>query len=411
MANQKHVVMKRSLAKALLEAGIQHFDGGGTTQGFGQGSGAVGAISGLLTPQNQYQAQLAPTDYTNFSPYLTAAANNSLSGYGTSQSLLGQQQSLASQLLAQGNGAGPNPAQAALNENTAENIKNQAALAASVRGSNANPGLIARQAAMQGSATQQQAVGQEATLAAEQQLAAQSAAANVLNQAGSQNVAEQGVNNSLYGTSAGAENTQNSNTIQNYNMAQGINSQIAQNNANATNKTSSNLVGGVLGGGSSIMSMFDEGGEVGESATVNVPNLNDANAVASDNWNSSGGGGGSGGGGKSGGGLSSLFSMLNEGGPATNYKLGGNVPGKAKYPGNNPKNDVVPALLSKGEDVLPNSVTQAPDAPERAKKFVEMLQEQQGEKTKGYGKVLKAKATLKDRVERLEKLCSGGMAQ
>lgn len=50
---------------------------------------------------------------------------------------------------------------------------------------------------------------------------------------------------------------------------------------------------------------------------------------------------------------------------------GGHVPGQPKVRGNNPINDTVPAVLSPGEIVIPNSITQSPhDAPQKAAAFV-----------------------------------------
>ncbi len=104
---------------------------------------------------------------------LTAA-----NGVGTQQSairglqgLAGQQQNTAGMYQNIASGTGPNPAQAALNQSTGQNVANQAALMAGQRGASQNVGLLARQAAQQGAATQQQAVGQGATLQAQQQLA------------------------------------------------------------------------------------------------------------------------------------------------------------------------------------------------------------------------------------------------
>lgn len=88
------------------------------------------------------------------------------------QGLSGQQQSLAGQYQNIAAGQGANPAQAMLNNATGQNIASQAALMASQRGAGANVGLMARQAAQQGGALQQQAVGQGAQLQAQQQLAA-----------------------------------------------------------------------------------------------------------------------------------------------------------------------------------------------------------------------------------------------
>lgn len=84
-----------------------------------------------------------------------------------------QQQQLANALQAQSQGQGPNPAQAALANQTGANVSQQAALMAGQRGAGANAGLIARQAGQQGAGIQQQAVGQGAQMQAQQQLAAQ----------------------------------------------------------------------------------------------------------------------------------------------------------------------------------------------------------------------------------------------
>lgn len=87
---------------------------------------------------------------------------------------------------------------------------------------------------------------------------------------------------------------------------------------------------------------------------------------------------------------------------------GGTVPGQAKVKGDSTKNDTQPTLLSPGEEVLPRSVTMAKDAPERAAAFVRHLQQRDGKRDKpGYGRVLDAKKSLKERVTALEK-CMGG---
>jgi hypothetical protein len=78
------------------------------------------------------------------------------------------QSNVFNQLQGVANGTGPNPAQAMLNNTTGQNIQQQAALMGSQRGVGANPGLLARQAAMQGANIQQQAAGQGAALQANQ---------------------------------------------------------------------------------------------------------------------------------------------------------------------------------------------------------------------------------------------------
>src|SRR5579859_1340828 len=52
-------------------------------------------------------------------------------------------------------------------------------------------------------------------------------------------------------------------------------------------------------------------------------------------------------------------------------KTGGKVSGKASVPGDSPKNDTVKAMLSPGEIVIPRSIAQSDNAPEKAKAFVE----------------------------------------
>lgn len=53
--------------------------------------------------------------------------------------------------------------------------------------------------------------------------------------------------------------------------------------------------------------------------------------------------------------------------------IGGEVPGRPKVPGNSKLNDRVHALLSPGEVVLPRTVAQAPNAPDRARQFMSAL--------------------------------------
>lgn len=93
--------------------------------------------------------------------------NAAISGLG---GIAGRQQGLEGQYQNIANGTGPNPAMAQLNQTTGQNVANQAALMAGQRGASSNVGLLARQAAQQGAATQQQAVGQGATMEANQRL-------------------------------------------------------------------------------------------------------------------------------------------------------------------------------------------------------------------------------------------------
>lgn len=433
--------MKNSKHKAFLDAvkakgGVKYMDLGGpttptlapqavstltpqTTQAGGQG--LLGGLASQFTVQNPYQAQLAPTTSLDYSPVINQAAQNSLAGYGQSQGNIAAEQQLTQQLLAQSQGQGPNPAQAALAQNTGSNVANQAALAAGQRGGAANVGLLQRQAAQQGSGIQQNAVGQAATLGAQQQLAAQQGAAALQGQIGNQITNQQASNNQLFGAGAGSANAQNNNLVGNYGMAQGLNAQAAQNNANAVGKTGSGILGGVgdlvgkgIGGiGSLIGSLFAEGGEVKDldplppsyaeggpvswagqflnsspnemgqfstpqepgTVSVSTPTLQGpAPEPAKDK--SSGGGGMSS--------MLPLLALLNKGGSAKPVKgeelasKGKIVPGKAKVKGDSLKNDTVPAMLSPGEIVIPKSIAEHPDAANKAAQFVMQIKAKQG---------------------------------
>lgn len=423
-----HVIMKHSLAKALLDAGIEHFDTGGTT--------SVGML-GSLTPQSQYGVQ-APTITTQDN-----LGTNANQLYGQNQDINTNQNTLASQLQQQAIGQGPNPAQNQLAQATGANVSNQAALMAGQRGAGANVGLMARQAAEQGAGIQQAAAGQAATLGAQQQLGAQANLQNLYNQQAQAALQGQGIQQQALAAQNATQTTGQLGASQ-------VNAQTAQQNANNSASTLGGLIGGV---GSAVASIFNKGGDVqkldsGGYATATNPNLilrttsPGANKGISQGVGSLGsallnkspssflGQSGSSGAAPTLGvdtsmpsssdlaagtnmngslapvsdvspafgselstaapSLGSVGPLLSEGGAIDGTDGISQVPGEAEVDGDSLKNDVVPALLSPHEAVLPRSVTMAADAPERAKKFVEMLQDRKG-KSGGYGKVLRAR--------------------
>lgn len=164
------------------------------------------------------------------------------------------QSNVYNQLQGVANGTGPNPAQAMLSQATGANTANQAALMAGQRGAGANSGLIARQAAQQGAANQEQAAGQGATLQANQSL-------NALGQAG--NIAGQQVNN-LDSATSGLTGAQLQNQGQQLGYQQGanqINAGVAQQNVNSQNQFAGQLIGGIAGGAGAALGLAN-GGEV-----------------------------------------------------------------------------------------------------------------------------------------------------
>lgn len=170
---------------------------GSVVPGIGTAVGAVGGallggISSLLGDMGDDNAPKMPNIVDPVTgKQITDAEGNVVA---TQQDLQNFNQTLAAQNGAQNQtdvynrygqiaaGQGPNPALAQLNQTTGANVANQAALMAGQRGASANTGLIARQAAQQGADIQQQAVGQAATLEANQQLNALGAQAGIAGQ-------------------------------------------------------------------------------------------------------------------------------------------------------------------------------------------------------------------------------------
>lgn len=75
-------------------------------------------------------------------------------------------------------------------------------------------------------------------------------------------------------------------------------------------------------------------------------------------------------------------------GGAAGAAHGALIGGQAIHPGDNKKNDIVPAMLSPGEIVIPRSKANDPD---KAKEFVEALLSEKRKKETSYSDVLKAK--------------------
>jgi hypothetical protein len=333
-------------------------------------------------------------------PSTVAQANEQ---YGNVQQGLTQQQQFLNALAAQNGiqnqsnvynqlqgvaqGTGPNPAQAALNQATQANIANQAAMMAGQRGSSANPALIARQAAMQGANTQQQAVGQGATLQAQQQLnalgqlgqmsgqqvAQQQAAQNAYNtQAlGAQGNVLQGINNQN-NAAVGMQSNWNNNQTSQANAQTGLMGDIFKGVTGAIGKgaslfgpaaktaTSNSAVGGSSELGPNMM-MAAEGGQVKAPKSFvgrhfhRLAQGGEVEALVSPGEKY----------------LSpQAVEAVKQG--ASPLKEGATIPGKPKVSGakNSYANDTVPATLEEGGIVLPRSVTQAKDPAKKAAEFV-----------------------------------------
>ncbi len=416
---------------------VQHFDAGGTvlsgqtTAGTANASdptaGIAGTVGSVLGTNNNFQATGA-----NITPGTNVAQLNS--AYTGAQGALGQagnlvgtlnpgvaegagsQGFLTNQLTKQAQGIGANPAQAQLNQATGQNIAQAAALAAGTRGAGANAGLVAENAARQGAATQQGAIGQSATLQAQQQLAAQQQlqglAATQVNQGTGAvqlaNQAQQNEQNILQGANTAANNA----AVSMQGNINTTNAAVAAGNQNADQGVIGSIGSGIKSIGGAIAGLFAEGGAVGKPSMPLDPHMHEmasiyhphyagggevwqpSNPVQSPIVNLGGpnmpaytgdfGKSGSGpsapsapagqtsttqgygpgsqamaGGAGDAGGVTDMMSELGpagmmaaQGGKVPNYKTGGKVPGKAKVGHDDYKNDTVSAKLSPGEVVM-----------------------------------------------------------
>ncbi len=255
--------------------------------GGSKSSGLMGPISNLIGSQNNFEAAKPSLIQTTNNPQINAANAQSLAalqqmnalnpqlaalhGIGNEASAYGQMQGLANQYQGLANGTGPNIALDQLNQTTGQNVANQAALMGGQRGAGANAGLLARQIAQQGANTQQQAVGQAATMRAQQQLAAMQglqqqqgmlgnyAANEAGQQIGQTNAYDQAAQNyqaNLLNAAAGL-NAANVNATSNQNT---VNAGVAGQNA----QTNGQMFGSMMNGAGGMMAMMADGGEVAD---------------------------------------------------------------------------------------------------------------------------------------------------
>lgn len=287
-------------------------------------------------PTNAFQAQQAPLVQQDFQ----AIINNALAQQA---GVYGDQNALVASLQAQAAGTGgPNLAQQQLQNATNQNIQSQAGATASIRG--LSPALAQRLIAQQGANIQQQAAGQSAEQAMMLQLAAQQQLAGVLGQ-------QQAGNLNQFGTGAQAFGTQNALGLQNFQNAQGLNADVAAQNANlqagaqglaanvtqANNARSDRWAGAALNAAGPLLDKATSGGPTG-GAPGYTPSGDPQNPSFV--------------------GPPSPYPTPSTPGAAH----GGRVPGRARYPGDDRRNDTEPFMLAPGELVVPASIADDPEA-------------------------------------------------
>lgn len=365
-----HTVMSKKLAQALMESSMQHFGSGGL----------VGGILPALGADNEFHAESGGFTQGQIEHQ-----------YNQEQDVYGQQQALASQLLAQTQGQGPG--QQLIAQQAGQNAAQQGALMASARGASSNPALVARQAALAGQAGQQQALNSQAAL----QLQSQGALAQQQAQMGNQALQGQSI-------AQGALASQNQ-----------VNAGVAGQNSQQNSGLLGGIVGGIagafglakggqvpkmaVGGPVQMMGMQNYAGapqmpggagnmadsmDLGHTAGAGLNKWlkkpgSDPNALAGgpmdmmDNNPMLSPGAELGG-------VMPMMAMASQGGsiPFRQMLAGGNVGGKAKVSGDSEKNDTVPTMLSPGEVVIPRSIAQSADAPEKAAEFLRHLKSKKG---------------------------------
>lgn len=324
----------------------------GTVTGLlGMGGGAAGTGVQITNPVSGQELAGANSGVQN-----SLNSQNDLLNALTAQNGIQNQSNVYNQLQDIAAGQGPNPAQAMLNQATGQNVANQASLMAGQRGAAANPALIARQAAQQGAGIQQNAIGQGATMQANQSLNALTTAGQLANQMASNRMSQ---NQALTNAELQRQGTLN-NAYGNYNQIQ---SGLAQN----VQKQQSQVLGGIMNGASAGMGML--GG------TPQAPAASGQNSILAGEASPMNGAIYSAKGGQIpnqpmsivGQHLAGMYGGGNVGG---SLQSGGHVPGNAKVSGDSYKNDTVKAMLSPGEIVLPRSVVNSKDPVRSSAEFV-----------------------------------------
>jgi len=306
-------------------------------------------VEPIRAQQIAADAQAAGIDEYSFQQVLDSAR-------AREGSLAGQQDQYLDTLRAQAAGEGvPSLAEMQLRRGLAQVQQGAAGSMAAQRG--LNPALAARLVGQQQAQAGQEFAGQAAMLRAQEQLDAQKLLGATL-----QGV--RGQEQAMFGMGMQGNQAQNQLTSQNFNTAQSLNAQIRENNRRAemdAQRMNFNAQQGMdqrnlqaVGG------LYETGSEYfGNQATRPTPTTPTPGPSAVPDYNL--------------GGPSAWW----RGGMVRGYADGGLVDeaamlvmGVPEVPGDSPRNDTVDAKLSPGEVVIPRSVVNAPDAPDRAAEFV-----------------------------------------
>ena len=288
---------------------------------------------------------------------------------GQGQNIYGQQQSLADALLARSQGrGGPSLAELQLGQTLDTNRRDVARrLAGAGRG--INPALAQRLLMQEQARLNQTAAGQSAILRAQEQLAAQTALGNQLAQM-------RGAETSMFGTAGQLGLGQAKSQAELAEAQKARDLQVAIENQRAAQAAA---------GQAQAQGQFEANADIRRAEATSNAAVETAKAIDEANKNNPA--------------TQPTPSTPTppaakaHGGYVRKYAEGGKVKAAmgALTKMDNEKNDVVPAMLSPGEIVLPRSIVNSPNAPVAAAKFVEALM---ANKDKKNAKMLALKAAL-----------------
>lgn len=266
------------------------------------------------------------------------------------QNGLGNQSQVYNQLQGIANGTGPNPAQQQYQNNVNQIAQQQAGAIASQRG--ISPALQSELMSQQAGLAKTNAAGAGAEALANQQLNAIGAAGNMANQQSANQIGATGMNTQAnlqnQGNLLGAMGGYNNSLTSGQGSINAANAGMAGNMINGQ--------AGVIQGIGGALGLMKSGGAGGAASPAAAAPAGAAMAH--------------------GGLVDGPRSFVGK--HLMSMKSGGQVPGKPKVAGDNPKNDTVPAVLSPKEIVIPNSITMSKDAPKKAADFVAKVLKSKG---------------------------------
>ena len=290
----------------------------------------------------------------------------------------------------QANGGGPNPAALQLQQGTDANIRQAMALGQSTPGQS---NLAAARNIQDNTANaQQQAVSQAAIMRQQQQLNAQGQLGGLLGQQRGQDLNYLGQNQGNALNWAGLQNQASNQQLQGNIAQQQIQQQAYQNTAKASQQLSGQAIQGAAmaaglahggevphyaGGGGVGLGFFGIGQPLADNSEAKKLDFTKPSA-GSDGYSSTTGGTGT----DTTGSSAFVSGLANQSlrpcppwltAESWRCLWAAESQGKRVCPETSDSNDTVKAMLSPGEIVLPKSVTESPEAAEKAKLFVQAI--------------------------------------